>query len=123
MSHPMPRLCGRFGWKELNSHSLLHAVVLSIWPRGIKALFGSSDLMCLCGKAIHVSRRESKAFKQVLCTPPGGYRRNVVEVQQHTTFPGEPVKAQLVKTALIDEKGCKSVQKRVLLHPRWLQRN
>jgi len=44
--------------------------------------------MYLCGKAIHVSRRESKAFKQVLGTPPGGYRRNVVEVQQHTTFPG-----------------------------------
>jgi hypothetical protein len=31
--------------------------------------------MYLCGKAIHVSRRESKAFKQVLGTPPGGYRR------------------------------------------------
>src|ERR1700738_1999132 len=60
MSHPMPRLCYRFGWKELNSHSLLHAVVLSIWPRGIKALFGSSDLTYLCGKAIHVSRREAR---------------------------------------------------------------
>jgi len=45
--------------------------------------------MYVCGKAIHVSRRESKAFKQVLGAPPGGYRRNVVEVQQHTTFPGE----------------------------------
>jgi hypothetical protein len=29
-----------------------------------------------------------KAFKQVLGTPPGGYRRNVVEVQQQTTSPG-----------------------------------
>jgi hypothetical protein len=44
--------------------------------------------MNLCGEAIHVSRREDKAFKQVLGTPPGGYPRNVVEVQQHTTFPG-----------------------------------
>src|ERR1700730_256934 len=48
----------------------------------------SSDSMYLCGKAMHVSRGEGKAFKQVLGTPPGGYRRNVVEVQQHTTFPG-----------------------------------
>jgi hypothetical protein len=45
--------------------------------------------MYLCGKAMHVSRREGKAFKQVLGTPPGGYRRNGVELQQHTTFPGE----------------------------------
>jgi hypothetical protein len=44
--------------------------------------------MYLCGNAIHVSRREDKAFKQVLGTAPGGYRRNVVEVQQHTAFPG-----------------------------------
>jgi hypothetical protein len=36
--------------------------------------------MYLCGKAIHVSRPEDKAFKQVLGTPPGGHRRNVVEV-------------------------------------------
>jgi hypothetical protein len=43
--------------------------------------------MYLCGKAIHVSRRAGKASKQLLGTPPGGYRRNVVEVQQHTTFP------------------------------------
>jgi hypothetical protein len=43
--------------------------------------------MYLCGKAIHVSRREGKAFKQILGTPLGGYRRNMVEVQQHTTFP------------------------------------
>jgi hypothetical protein len=47
----------------------------------------SSNLMYLCGKAIHVSRRAGKASKQLLGTPPGGYRRNVVEVQQHTTFP------------------------------------
>jgi hypothetical protein len=45
--------------------------------------------MYLCGKAMHVSRREGKAFKQVLGTPPGGDRRNGVELQQHTTFPGE----------------------------------
>src|SRR5882672_4641816 len=44
--------------------------------------------MYRCGKAIHVSRREDKAFKQVLGMPPGGFRRNVVEVQQNTTFPG-----------------------------------
>jgi len=44
--------------------------------------------MYLCGKAIQVSRREDKAFKQVLGTPTGGYHRNVVEVQQHTTLPG-----------------------------------
>jgi hypothetical protein len=44
--------------------------------------------MDLCGKAMHASRREGKAFKQVLGTPPGGYRHNVVEVQQHTNFPG-----------------------------------
>jgi len=44
--------------------------------------------MYCCGKAIHVSRREDKAFKQVLGMPPGGFRRNVVEVQQNTTFPG-----------------------------------
>jgi hypothetical protein len=43
--------------------------------------------MYLCGTAIQVSGREGKAFKPVLGTPPGGYRRNVVEVQQHT-FPG-----------------------------------
>ena len=48
---------------------------------------GLSDLMYLSGKAIHVSRREGKAFKRVLGTPLGGYRRNVVEVQQHTAFP------------------------------------
>jgi hypothetical protein len=42
--------------------------------------------MYLCGKAIHISRPEGKAFKQVLGTPLGGYRRNMVEVQQHTTF-------------------------------------
>jgi hypothetical protein len=42
--------------------------------------------MYLCGKAMHVSRREGKTFKQVLGTLPGGYRRNVVEVQQHTTL-------------------------------------
>jgi len=35
--------------------------------------------MYLCDKPIHVSRREDKAFQQVLGTPPGGYRRNVVE--------------------------------------------
>jgi len=29
--------------------------------------------MYLCGKAIHVSRREGKAFKPVLGTPPGGH--------------------------------------------------
>jgi hypothetical protein len=39
-------------------------------------------LMYLCGKAIQVSRREDKALKQVLGTPLGGYRRDVVEVQQ-----------------------------------------
>jgi len=46
----------------------------------------STILMYLCGKAIHVSRREGKAFKQVLGMPLGGYRRNIVEVQQHTAF-------------------------------------
>jgi hypothetical protein len=54
---------------------------------GLKALFESPDLMYLCGKAIHLSRREPKTFKQVLGTPLGGYRRSVVEVQPHTTFP------------------------------------
>ena len=44
--------------------------------------------MYLCGKAIHVSRREGKAFKQVLGTQPAGYRRNVVEVQQHNQLSG-----------------------------------
>jgi hypothetical protein len=44
--------------------------------------------MYLCGKTMQVSRLEGKAFKQVLGAPPGEYRRNVVEVQQHTTFPG-----------------------------------
>jgi hypothetical protein len=44
--------------------------------------------MYLCSKAIHVSRREDKAFKQLLGTPPGGHGRNEVEVQQHTIFPG-----------------------------------
>jgi hypothetical protein len=44
--------------------------------------------MYLCGKAIHASRHEDKPFKQVLGTPPDGYRRNVVEVQQHTTLSG-----------------------------------
>jgi hypothetical protein len=43
--------------------------------------------MYLCGRAIHVSRHEGKAFKQVLGTPLGGYRRNMDEVQQPTTFP------------------------------------
>jgi hypothetical protein len=42
--------------------------------------------MYLCGKAIHIYRPEGKAFKQVLGMPLGGYRRNMVEVQQHTTF-------------------------------------
>jgi hypothetical protein len=35
--------------------------------------------MYRCGKAIHVSQREDKAFKQVLGMPPGGFRRNVIE--------------------------------------------
>jgi hypothetical protein len=39
------------------------------------------------GKAIHLFRREDRAFKQVLGTPSCGYGRNLVEVQQHTTFP------------------------------------
>jgi hypothetical protein len=39
--------------------------------------------MYLCGKAIHVSRREGKAFKQVLGTTRDGCRRKVVQVQQH----------------------------------------
>jgi hypothetical protein len=42
--------------------------------------------MYICGKAIHISRPEGKAFKQVLGMPLGGYRRDMVEVQQHTTF-------------------------------------
>jgi hypothetical protein len=42
--------------------------------------------MYRCAKPMHVSRREG--LKQVLGTPPGGYRRNAVEVHQHATFPG-----------------------------------
>jgi hypothetical protein len=55
---------------------------------GLKALFESPHLMYLCGKAMHLSRRESKSFKQVLGTPPGGCHRDVLEVQRHTIFPG-----------------------------------
>src|SRR6266849_4688298 len=82
MSHPMPRLCGRFGWKELNSHSLLHSVVLSIWPRGIKALFGSSDLMYLCGKAIHVSDLKARLSNKFWARHLVDNVASVVEVQQ-----------------------------------------
>ena len=84
----MTRLCVRVGGDELNSHSVapcrrvVDCRALS-W-RGSQ----SPGLMYCCGKAIHVSRREDKAFKQVLGMPPGGFRHNVVEVQQNTTFPG-----------------------------------
>lgn len=57
------------------------------YGRGLSRRFSqSSGLMYLCGKAIHASRREDKAFKQVLGTPPGGDGRNVVKVQQHPPF-------------------------------------
>jgi len=44
--------------------------------------------MYRCGKAIHVSRREDKAFKQVLGMLPGGFRRNVIEVAQKLHLSG-----------------------------------
>jgi hypothetical protein len=83
MPHPMPRLCDRFGWKDLNSHSFAPCRrVVDMAGGPPRRCSKSSNLMYLRGKAIQVSRREGKAFNQVLGTQPGGYRRNVVEVQQ-----------------------------------------
>ena len=82
----MTRLCVRVGGKSSTLILLLHARrVVDMAEGSPGAVHRSSDLMYLCGKAIHVSRSEDKAFKKS-GTPPGGYRRNVVEVQQHTTF-------------------------------------
>jgi hypothetical protein len=84
----MARLCDRFGLKDLNSHSFSYRRIADMAEGSPRRCSGPSNLMYLCRKAIHVSRREGKAFKQVQGTPLGGYRRNMVEVQQHTTFPG-----------------------------------
>ena len=40
--------------------------------------------MCLCDKALHVSRREGKGFKLVLGMPTWWIPLQCVEVQQHT---------------------------------------
>ena len=80
MPYPMTRLCVRVGGDELNSHSV--APSRRVVDCRALSWHGSQspDLMYRCGKAIHVSRREDKAFKQVLDMPPGGFRRNVIEV-------------------------------------------
>src|ERR1700720_420085 len=65
MSHPMTRLCDRFEWKELNSHSFAPCRRVVDRAGGLSSRCSrSSNLMYLCGKAIHVSRRAGKASKQ-----------------------------------------------------------
>jgi hypothetical protein len=59
MPHPMTRLCDRFGWKELNSHSFAPCRrVVDMAGALPRRCSKSSDSMYLCGKVIHVSRRE-----------------------------------------------------------------
>jgi hypothetical protein len=72
MPYPMTRLCFRVGGEEFNSqffYSMPRVVDMAEGSPGV-VQNGLSDLMYLCGKAIHVSRRKGKAFKQVLNTPP-----------------------------------------------------
>ena len=62
-----------------------------VYCRGKSSIVGMSAVGVLGkGSVAGVGDRpaEDKAFKRVLGTPPGGFRRNVVEVQQNTTFPG-----------------------------------